>query len=70
MLTISTVPMIALMSSQRPVPSTLSFIVGTYVTYFACSVLVFVVIVLLLLGMVPLADGIGWIVGRSFIPIE
>jgi hypothetical protein len=156
MLTITTVPMIALMSSQRPVAATLSFIAGTYVTYFACGVLVFlgldslfdallvvvgmpgavplfaaidqilradlsdaaavwallyytlvfilsllalvfirialgdrserifeavnrflsvwgarlVIIVLLLLGMVMLADGIGWIVGRSFIPID
>lgn len=29
-----------------------------------------VIFVLMLLGMALLADGIGWIVGRSFIPIE
>jgi cytochrome c biogenesis protein CcdA len=49
MITVATVPMIMLLSSQRPVLLSASFIVGTIVTYFAMSVLVF-------MGMDSLVD--------------
>jgi len=49
MITVATVPMIMLLSSQRPVLLGASFIVGTFVTYFAMSVLVF-------MGMDSLVD--------------
>jgi cytochrome c biogenesis protein CcdA len=41
MITVATVPMIMILSSDRPVLVSASFIVGTFVTYFAMSVLVF-----------------------------
>jgi cytochrome c biogenesis protein CcdA len=52
MITVATVPMIMLLSSQRPVLTSASFIIGTVVTYFAMSVLVF-------MGLDSLIDAAG-----------
>jgi len=52
MITVAMVPMIMLLSSQRPVLLSASFIVGTFVTYFAMSVLVF-------MGLDSLIDAAG-----------
>jgi cytochrome c biogenesis protein CcdA len=41
MITVATVPMIMLLSSQRPLQAAFAFIAGTFITYFALSVLVF-----------------------------
>jgi cytochrome c biogenesis protein CcdA len=57
MITVATVPMIVLLSSQRPVLSSASFIVGTFFTYFVMSVLVF-------MGLDSLLDAAGtWFAG-------
>jgi cytochrome c biogenesis protein CcdA len=52
MLTAATVPMIMMLSSERPLLVSASFIAGTFVTYFAMSVLVF-------MGLDSLIDAAG-----------
>lgn len=52
MVTVTTVPMIMILSSKRPVLVSASFIAGTFATYFAMSVLVF-------MGLDSLIDAAG-----------
>jgi len=53
MITVTTVPILAMMSSQRPVQATMTFIVSTFIVYYACGILVF-------MGLDGLFDAIGY----------